>query len=107
MLGRVCILGSVNMDLVVRATSLPAPGETVAGGPFQTFSGGKGPNQAGEKRCQEPFRQVKTTGTLSSRVVEVERPVKSLDTVLKNFPSHRRPASFIARIGKPPVFLSC
>ncbi|MCC7390246.1 MAG: ribokinase [Phycisphaerales bacterium] len=46
MAGRVCIVGSVNMDLVVRAPRLPAPGETIAGGPFKTFPGGKGANQA-------------------------------------------------------------
>ncbi len=44
--GRVCIVGSINMDLVVRTPAFPAPGETLAGGPFQTFPGGKGANQA-------------------------------------------------------------
>lgn len=34
------------MDLVVRTPHLPAPGETVLGGPFETFPGGKGANQA-------------------------------------------------------------
>jgi ribokinase len=46
MAGRVCILGSANMDLVVRAPHLPGPGETILGGPFETFPGGKGANQA-------------------------------------------------------------
>jgi ribokinase len=44
--GTVCVIGSANMDLVVRAPRLPGPGETVAGGEFQTFPGGKGANQA-------------------------------------------------------------
>lgn len=44
--GRVCIVGSVNMDLVVRAPRLPGAGETIAGGPYRTFPGGKGANQA-------------------------------------------------------------
>ncbi len=43
---RLCILGSINMDLVVRAPRLPAPGETLLGGPFETHPGGKGANQA-------------------------------------------------------------
>jgi ribokinase len=43
---RLCIVGSVNMDLVVRAPRLPAPGETLLGGPFSTSPGGKGANQA-------------------------------------------------------------
>jgi ribokinase len=34
------------MDLVVQTPVLPAPGQTVLGGPFATFPGGKGANQA-------------------------------------------------------------
>lgn len=42
----VVVVGSLNLDLVVRAPRLPAPGETVPGGVFATFRGGKGANQA-------------------------------------------------------------
>jgi len=42
----VVVVGSVNMDLVVRAPRLPAPGETISGGEFATIPGGKGANQA-------------------------------------------------------------
>jgi len=42
----ICVVGSVNMDLVVRTPALPAPGQTILGGPFNTFAGGKGANQA-------------------------------------------------------------
>lgn len=42
----VCVVGSLNMDLVVRAPHLPTPGETISGGPFGTYPGGKGANQA-------------------------------------------------------------
>jgi ribokinase len=44
--GRVLVVGSVNVDLVVQAERLPAPGETVLGGKFSRFHGGKGGNQA-------------------------------------------------------------
>ncbi len=44
--GRICVVGSINMDLVVRAPRLPSPGETILGGPFQMYPGGKGANQA-------------------------------------------------------------
>jgi ribokinase len=44
--GRVVVVGSVNVDLVVRAASLPVPGETVTGGTFEQHQGGKGGNQA-------------------------------------------------------------
>lgn len=39
-------VGSINMDLVIRTPHYPQPGETVLGGNFQTFPGGKGANQA-------------------------------------------------------------
>ena len=41
----VCVLGSLNMDLVVRSPRLPRPGETLLGGPFERHCGGKGANQ--------------------------------------------------------------
>jgi ribokinase len=40
------VAGSANLDFVVRAPHIPAPGETVLGHAFQTFPGGKGANQA-------------------------------------------------------------
>ncbi len=40
------VAGSANLDFVVRAAHIPAPGETVLGQAFQTFPGGKGANQA-------------------------------------------------------------
>ena len=42
----IVVLGSLNMDFVVRTEHLPAPGETVLGGGFQMIPGGKGANQA-------------------------------------------------------------
>jgi ribokinase len=44
--GRVIVVGSVNIDLVVTVERLPAPGETVIGGRFARHHGGKGGNQA-------------------------------------------------------------
>ena len=43
---RVTVVGSVNLDLVVRVERLPEPGETVGGGAFARVPGGKGANQA-------------------------------------------------------------
>ena len=40
------VLGAINVDLVVRGSRLPAPGETVMGGEFSQHQGGKGGNQA-------------------------------------------------------------
>ena len=46
MSGRVIVVGSVNIDLVVTTDRLPGPGETVTGGRFAQHHGGKGGNQA-------------------------------------------------------------
>jgi len=45
-MGQVLVFGSINTDLVTYVDILPGPGETVTGGRFQTFPGGKGANQA-------------------------------------------------------------
>jgi ribokinase len=42
----IVVVGSSNTDLVIFCDRLPKPGETVLGGDFQTFGGGKGANQA-------------------------------------------------------------
>lgn len=42
----VCVIGSSNTDMVIKANKLPAPGETVIGGTFLMNPGGKGANQA-------------------------------------------------------------
>ena len=42
----ILVVGSINMDLVVRTPRMPDPGETVLGQSFQTTPGGKGANQA-------------------------------------------------------------
>lgn len=42
----IIVIGSVNMDMVVKASHIPQPGETVLGGTFLMNPGGKGANQA-------------------------------------------------------------
>ncbi|MFX1364374.1 MAG: ribokinase [Promethearchaeota archaeon] len=44
--GYVLIIGSSNMDLNIYSKRFPYPGETVTGGIFKQFLGGKGANQA-------------------------------------------------------------
>ncbi|WNW10633.1 ribokinase [Pseudomonas sp. DTU_2021_1001937_2_SI_NGA_ILE_001] len=46
MQAKVVVIGSLNMDLVIRAPRLPRPGETLVGESFVTVPGGKGANQA-------------------------------------------------------------
>ena len=45
-MARIVVVGSFNMDLVVRLPVIPKPGETLLGGVFATYPGGKGSNQA-------------------------------------------------------------
>lgn len=46
MTGRVVVIGSANIDLVVDVARHPGPGETVLGGDLRRSPGGKGANQA-------------------------------------------------------------
>jgi len=46
-MARIAVIGSLNMDLVVRAPRIPEPGETILGADdLQMIPGGKGANQA-------------------------------------------------------------
>ena len=45
-MGRVVVVGSLNVDLVTRVERLPKPGETVVGSGLERWAGGKGANQA-------------------------------------------------------------
>ena len=45
-MAKVVIVGSLNMDFVIRVSRMPSPGETVLGNDFQIIPGGKGANQA-------------------------------------------------------------
>ncbi len=43
---KICVIGSINMDLVIETEYPPVMGETVSGKDFKTVPGGKGANQA-------------------------------------------------------------
>ena len=42
----ICVVGSINMDLVFRTPRMPGVGETISGHEFVQIAGGKGANQA-------------------------------------------------------------
>lgn len=43
---KIVVVGSSNTDLIIKVREIPRPGETMLGGEFNTFPGGKGGNQA-------------------------------------------------------------
>jgi len=43
---KITVIGSTNTDMVIKASHLPRPGETIIGGTFLMNAGGKGANQA-------------------------------------------------------------
>ncbi|SDL03839.1 ribokinase [Natronincola ferrireducens] len=45
-MNNIVVIGSLNMDMVVKVDQIPKVGETVLGGAFKTIPGGKGANQA-------------------------------------------------------------
>jgi len=46
MMKKIIVVGSSNTDLIIKVPEIPRPGETLLGGEFMTFPGGKGANQA-------------------------------------------------------------
>ncbi|GAP12461.1 ribokinase [Longilinea arvoryzae] len=59
----IIVVGSLNMDLVVRVARHPRLGETLLGGEFHTFPGGKGANQAvAAARLGAPVRMIGRVG---------------------------------------------
>src|ERR1043165_7886632 len=61
--GSVVVVGWINVDLVVAVAKLPGPGETVNGGTFARYGGGKGANQAGAAaRLGAPVRMFGAVG---------------------------------------------
>jgi ribokinase len=46
LMASILVIGSSNTDMVIKAGKFPSPGETILGGVFFMFPGGKGANQA-------------------------------------------------------------
>jgi len=44
--GRILVIGSSNLDMILQVPSIPRPGETIGQGTFSQANGGKGANQA-------------------------------------------------------------
>ena len=62
-MNRVCVLGSMNMDLVVKVNDIPRVGETILSKSFEKIAGGKGANQAvAAKRCGAEVAMISKIG---------------------------------------------
>lgn len=62
----IVVVGSINMDLVVRVKRHPQPGETLLGSDYETHHGGKGANQA-VAAARMLARSTQAKGTTSSQ----------------------------------------
>lgn len=60
----IVVAGSLNIDHAVHVPALPAPGETVTGGPYRVSPGGKGANQA--VACARAGAAVKFVGCVGT-----------------------------------------
>ena len=97
-MGNVVVVGSVNVDFVVTVEHLPQEGQTVSGGSFERFGGGKGANQAvaaaraasapAWRRASRP----KSAGSPSPSRIKLagEPPGRSRVMVWPDLPSKRR-----------------
>lgn len=60
----ITVVGSINLDIVATAPTLPAPGETVTGGRLARFPGGKGANAAlAAQRLGQPVSLIGAVGS--------------------------------------------
>ena len=73
-MGRVIVVGSLNVDIVTRVERHPAPGETVLGEAGGRFAGGKGGNQAmAARRAGADVTMVAAVGPDDAGKAGVER----------------------------------
>lgn len=69
----VLVFGSINIDLVCRASKIPAPGETILAPSYDVFAGGKGANQAvAAARSGAPVIMVGATGRDAFAAIPVQ-----------------------------------
>ena len=62
-MNKVCVIGSINMDLVIKVKNMPKEGETILSKSFEKIAGGKGANQGvAAKRCGNKVTMISKIG---------------------------------------------
>lgn len=76
-MNKVCILGSINMDIIINVKKMPQVGETIFGENLKNASGGKGANQAvAASRCGAKVSMIGKVGSDQSGKALVSNLVK-------------------------------
>lgn len=98
-MSKITVVGSVNIDLVVRTPRMPQKGETILGGPFFSGPGGKGANQAvGAARLGGEVTMVARVGRDQfgdTAVSNFRQEGVGLDCVLRSGEAHTGIASIL------------
>ncbi|SCK03225.1 Ribokinase [uncultured Clostridium sp.] len=76
-MNKVCILGSMNMDVVIGVNNIPRVGETILANSFEKMPGGKGANQAvAAKRCGSEVYMISKIGKDENGMILKERLIE-------------------------------
>lgn len=76
-MNKICVLGSLNIDLIINVKKMPQVGETILGDNLKNASGGKGANQAiAASRCGAKVTMIGKVGSDSSGKSLIENLVK-------------------------------
>jgi ribokinase len=76
-LNKICVLGSINIDIILNVKKMPQVGETIFGENLKNASGGKGANQAiAASRCGAEVRMIGKIGNDNSGNSLIEALVK-------------------------------
>jgi len=96
-MGRVVVLGSLNVDVVTCVERHPRPGETVLGEPAGRFAGGKGGNQAmAARRAEADVVMVGRVGSDDAGAAYLERLQRhGIRTEVPPFPDAPTGVAFI------------
>ena len=83
-MNKICVLGSMNMDLVLKVKDMPKVGETILSKSFQKIAGGKGANQAvaAKRSGAEVFMISKENGKVT---ILNPAPAKKIKDELLNY----------------------